>query len=256
MLPVAPSSLGVGRMRIRYVGIPVLVLASMTLAAAPASAKAVQIPIRDMEGTNLLNRDVIVNGTAGDIDSGQGGADFAGKNYITQTAADAICTSDPTGIQDDGIYPANDQHPKIDLPYNNNNNGKNARTIGPSTSALNTFTIGVPKDKYAVMHVIGASSYEANIDVQLNYTDGTNTLKSITFWDWFDPDPDTGYVLIGGTDKASANGSNCFDENGANIYGFKVPADKDKRIKSVTLTRTDAYSANPMLLGLTGKLAD
>ena len=243
-------------MRMRHVGVPVLVLASMTLAAAPASAKAVQIPIKDMDGSNLLNRDAIVNGTSGDIDSGQGGADFTGKSYITQTAANAVCTNDPTGLQDDGIYPANTKHPKVDLPYNNNSNGKNVRTIGPSTSALNTFTIGVPKAHYSGMHVFGASSGESNIDVQLNYTDGTNTLKSVTFWDWFDPDPDSGYVLIGGTDRAKANGSECFDDNAANIYGFKVPADKDKRIKSVTLTRTDANSANSMLFGLTAKVAD
>lgn len=225
------------------------VLALTACLATGSQAHASHIEQIDL-GTHF-DADVIVNGTTpANVDASQAAMDFDGNALVTKGAARALesCTDDPDGLPNDGRFAKNADHPAVKLGYSNAKNGDNARQMEPG----DTFEVDVPSGKYRQIHVF-ATTGNGNSDIALTETyDGDSDLNELTVWDWFDSDPDSGYALINRMDRARADASACFDDDGATIWGYRINTDKSTRLNSVEIARTDGADSFLNVFGMTG----
>lgn len=225
----------------------VLAFTACLVTAAHADASHVeQINLKQ-----FFNADVIVNGTTlNNVDTSQAGMDNDENALITKGAAKAFnsCDEDPDGLPNDGKFAKSKGHPAVKLGYSNAKNGKNARQMEPD----DTFEVTVPPGKYRQLHVFATTGEgESDITVTEVY-DGGPEFNPLTVWDWFDSEPDSGYALKDGMDRARANATVCFDDNGATIWGFRINTDKNTRLNSVEVTRTDDSGSFLNVFGITG----
>ena len=207
-----------------------------------------------LEQVNLkraFDADVIVNGTtARNADTSQTAMDFDGNALITKGAAKALksCKDDPDGLPNDGEFARNADHPLVKLGYSNTRNGNNARQM----EAGDTFEVEVPPGKYREIHVFATTgSGESDITVTEVY-EGFKAVNPLSVWDWFDSQPDYGYALANGMDRARAVAKPCFDDDGATVWGYRIETDQQLPLSAVEITRTDDSGAFLNVFGITG----
>ena len=230
----------------KRITIGVLAFAACFATGAQAHAKHVE----QIDLNPFFDADVIVNGTkTAPIDTDQAVMDDHGNALITKGAADALksCKQDPDGLPNGGKFAKNSDHPAVKLGYSNADDGHNARQM----EASDTFEVDVPPGKYRQIHVF-ATTGEGDSDITVTEVyEGGSELNELTVWDWFVPGG-SGYPLIDGMDRARANGSSCFDDDGAIVYGYRINTDKSIRLSSVEVTRTDESGSFLNVLGMTG----
>jgi hypothetical protein len=226
-----------------------LALTSVLAIAVPAQAHhAVQVDMSD-----AFNKDVIVNGTTvGNIDETQATVDISETSFITQGAAELLanCTEDPDGLKNKGKYAENDDHPFVDLAWDNEKNGRNARRFPDEDS----FRVSVTHLRYRAIHVFATSGNQSStMRVKLIYGGDTSTVEEFTVADWFGP-PTDGYFLTDNRDRAYPDASECHDDDAAAIFGFKVQADTTRTLRAVKIIRPDNDgSAVLNVFGMTGR---
>lgn len=234
--------------------VPFLVALVLALAAAPAWPQAeVQFNV-----TSTFNADVIVN-TDPDpptpydedndpIDDPGPGGNFA---LLTQSAATAGCPT-PVGLPDNGFFPANADHPIVQIAYNNGNSGNNARR-SPSFST-DTYSFNVPGLNYFAVHLFfTAGNGSATANVTLNYTFGPPVTTAFTVPDWFNNPVPPNYALFDGGDRMPPDAPFvCEDSNTTAIFGRSFAADNTRILQSVTIQRTDTSAAVMSFFGATG----
>jgi hypothetical protein len=235
-------------MRFRFL-VAFFALTALMAVSAPAQAAVVQADMSD-----VFNKDVIVNGTTvGNLDETQSSVDLKAASFITQGAAKVLanCTGDPDGLPNKGKFAKNDDHPFIDLAYDNTKNGKNARR----SPSLDSYRVDLPRQRYRSVHIAATSGEgDSTMKVKLIYTSGDPTQQTFTVQDWFDEPGEGSYFLTDGRDRAAHDASECFDEDQAALFGFKVPADKDRRLVAVRIKRpSDDGGAVLTVYGITGK---
>ena len=221
--------------------------------SGPAQAATpVQI---DMSGA--FNKDVIVNGLGNQIDETQATVDVSETSLITQGAARALdsCTEDPDGLPNNGRFAANGDHPRVDLGYDNGKNGKNARRSPDQDS----YRVSVPHRRYRAIHVFATSGNgQSAMEVKLLYG-ATSSSETFIVRDWFDTPAFGGYPLVDGRDRAEPDASACHDDDAAAIWGYKVKANKNRRLRAVRIIRP--FDPSPELavlnvFGMTGLAAE
>ncbi|MGF7078235.1 hypothetical protein [Mucilaginibacter sp. UYCu711] len=160
-----------------------LVLSSLIICAGYKyqTNKVIQVDI-----SYLLNIRPVTTLTNGKLLPWTKGVDRE-NGYLTTAAALANGETNPKAIADDPLIPANAYHPAILLHYNNNEGSKNQAMLLADT---NTFTIKVPKNKYAGFYICLTSAYgKSNLQYELIYDDGSET-KTIIVPDWANDVPD------------------------------------------------------------------
>ena len=216
--------------------------------AVPARASH----IKQIDMSDAFNADVVVNGTTlVSIDDTQKSVDASSVSLITQTAARLLpdCTDDPDGLPNDGVFPANDDHPRVDLAYDNASDGRNAWR----SSAPGSFRVLVPQARYRSMHVFATSGDGGStIRVKLLFVTGDPVVKQLTVPDWFSHTK-VGYDLIDGMDRGEPDGSQCYDENAAAIYGFKISTNPQRKLKAVRIINEDIGESVLNVFGMTGR---
>ncbi|NUN13827.1 MAG: FG-GAP repeat protein [Myxococcales bacterium] len=203
--------------------------------------------------SSILDADVIVNGTAGNIDTTQQSMDTANLCFVTDTAAKTLLGPSGNGLPDDGFFPANAFHPDVQLGYTNTENGLNAKL-----STGGTFTVPVADAPYTDIHVfVTCGSGSANYTMTLHYDDGFSASAAFAVPDWFVEITDTTsrYTLINGLDRANIAGTTAFDANDPAIFGLHMAADPTKTLNEISLART---SGNCVLtfFGAVGEVVD
>jgi hypothetical protein len=207
--------------------------------------------------SSVFKNDVIVNRNEGVTDTTQSAIDSSGYALITQSFA----KSRPllaVGLPDDGFFAANLFHPDIQLSYNNNNDGNNARVLKKNES----LTFNVSPNWYTNVHLAltstdrGSGSY---FKLKFNYADGTSSdTGSRLIPDWFDGNAynDTVlsvfdlYFLANGLDRAKADGSS-LDQQRLAVFGAVSSLDKSKQLTSITVTNISKSDSKLVFLGAT-----
>jgi hypothetical protein len=212
---------------------------SLTVSAGAQALPAVQIDMRE-----AFNADVIVNGTTlANLDETQSPFDLTETSLITQGAAKVLdnCTEDPDGLSNRGRFAANDDHPLVDLAYDNEKNGKNARR---SLTDAPAYTVPVPRHRYRAIHVLASSGNGASaMGVKLLYKRGPASEEVFIVADWFGEQSFADYTLVDGRDRADPDASVCHDDDTAAIWGFKAPAKARRTLRAVRIVRMGSDSS-------------
>ncbi len=218
------------------------------LSLANAASGAVDSTVVQVDFSELLNSDVIVNRRRGGTDITQSPIDspaFAQTNFslLTQSAAEAFLPASPDGLPDDGFFPANSFHPNVQLNYRNGDSGNNARRL----SRPGQFFVPVPSGAYDDIHLFATSGQGASeFQVLLTYLDGTVSAGPFEVPDWFsDPRPEPSrYFLVNGLDRAKSNASSFQDVNSTAIFGFHLPLDRSRVLNGLTVNVTSVPAGN------------
>ncbi len=229
--------------------VSVVTLPALLAMVGPAQARPVQI---DM--TDAFNKDVIVNGTTlGNLDETQTSVDIFETSFITKGAAQVLpdCVEDPDGLPNTGRFAANDDHPLVNLAYDNRKDGKNARRSPPGRDS---YRVSVPHRRYRAIHVFATSGNGVSVmNVKLLYGGSSPPATLFLVQDWFGS-PGFGYALSDGRDRAEPDASACYDDDTTAIWGFKVKAKSRRTLRAVKITRpaSDEGEAVLNVFGMTG----
>ncbi|MTJ49859.1 LamG-like jellyroll fold domain-containing protein [Dolichospermum sp. UHCC 0259] len=201
-----------------------------------------------------FDKDVILNGTqTNNLDTTQDSVDNFGNILLTQSAANLLNPSSPQGLPDDGLFPANQYHPTIQLPYRNGNNGANARFLDSVSSSV---PLSVPTgSSYSQIHVAGFSAGgSTGIELEIKYSDGTVvTTSSQQIPDWFEEitESENLYYLIDGMDRVKTD-RQYEDANDPALFGVRFLTNSTKSITGITLKRVSG--SNFVFMGATAVL--
>jgi hypothetical protein len=195
----------------------------------------------DFNVSSIFTDDIIVNYTGGVTDTTQTAIDNSNYATVTQSFANYTNPTSGNGLLDDGLFTANSYHPAIQLGYNNNNNGNNARMIIGATAGTN-FNFSVTSGQYNYVHLATTSTQgSSNLSLTLNYSDGTNqTTSTQTIPDWYDSitESNTLYYLADNLDRSLTNSTGFQDANApANFWGLGLPPIPPRHCKVLQLMR-------------------
>ena len=246
-----PCRLYIQHVRKRLASIPTAALALVLISAPQVQASH----IKQIDMADAFNADVIVNGnTPLSIDDTQQSVDAGLTTFITRAAAQALpsCTDNPDGLPDDGRFPMTERHPLVDLAYDDGSNGRNAwRATNPDS-----VRVPVPQARYRAVHVFAtAGDGEVEMRVKLLFTAGDPMTKTVTVPDWFG-ETELGYELLGDLDRGNEDGTQCYDDNGAALFGFRFSSDAQRKLKAVKVLRGDDEGSSVLTVyGMTGRQA-
>ncbi|GAA4091130.1 hypothetical protein [Mucilaginibacter panaciglaebae] len=156
------------------------------------------------------------------------------NGYMTTAAAKVNGDQNSNALPDNPVIPATGKHPAIQLYYNNKYaSGNQAMLLADS----DTFTLKIPKSKYADFFICLTSAYgKSKLEYDLVYSDGTDT-KNITVPDWAndvaDNDPDFSYV-VHDLPKWSNTGKQT-EPNHHNIHALNIHPDRKRTLTAVQL---------------------
>lgn len=233
-----------------------LITACAAVAIATTSAKADLVQV-DM--TPYFNADVIVNGVGMARDIAQDGMDGT-RCFITQSAADDLGGAGADGLPDNGFFPANAQHPDVQLGYHDTNDGPNAwQAFGEGDSVM----IDVPDGFYSQLFLFGSSAIDPGLsrfseaEVKLIYTDPPPTTNGIVIRDWLRRDflqpPPGEFFLVNGLDRVNADGTGFEDRDDPAIFGQGLNPDAGRVLTAVMITKIDDNEDRSInVFGLTG----
>ncbi|MCT7971026.1 Ig-like domain-containing protein [Laspinema olomoucense] len=205
--------------------------------------------------TSVFDRDVIINNTGGVTDPTQNGLSNSSETLVTQSFATLKAGANGNGLPDNGFFAANTYHPDLQLGYNNNNDGNNAKVL---TANGQSFTFSVTPNQYSQIHLIATSSDgNAGMQVTFNYSDGTTETKTATVQDWFNNIVESfdNYYVIDGLDRnfdtTGSSASSYHDANAVAVFGFGFNINPAKTLSSITINKTSG-SLTTNYLGVFG----
>ena len=164
--------------------------------------------------SSIFNKDVIANNggtdrtlTAWDI-NGDATHDYVASgvaaSWMTQSVANVhtgapASQSDRNALPDYGLFPANADHPDVQLAYRNSDDGLNAYG---SNAGDTTFSFTVPTGRYQKLQIFAASTYgSSTLSATFTYVGNSTQVQSdIKIEDWFQAPPPGGFTLIGSRD--------------------------------------------------------
>ncbi|OIO89861.1 MAG: hypothetical protein AUJ92_20345 [Armatimonadetes bacterium CG2_30_59_28] len=220
--------------------------------------------------SSIFNKDVIANNggtdrtlTAWDI-NGDATHDYVASgvaaSWMTQSVANVhtgapASQSDRNALPDYGLFPANADHPDVQLAYRNSDDGLNAYG---SNAGDTTFSFTVPTGRYQKLQIFAASTYgSSTLSATFTYVGNSTQVQSdIKIEDWFQAPPPGGFTLIGSRDVLwYINGHYAYyNSNGPDIFGANLTPDNSKELKSVEMKKTAGGTSELTFYGATGVL--
>ena len=222
-------------------------------AASDGGTGTAQIDLR-----SLFTVDVVINHANGVYDTSQSPIDASGYVLLTQSAEDALFDAGHPALPDDGFFPANADHPDIQLGYRNTDFGNNARRLSPPSDAV---TIPLPARAFKRLQVIGISTEGTTTHTAtIRYLDGTQSAETITYDDWYTTKlGPRSYRLVDGLDRASISDPRAYPypdlfTRGFAVSGIDLTPNTRQIARDVTITCTATSSASTRfhLLGIVG----
>jgi hypothetical protein len=217
-------------------------LAAAVLCAALASAarargeSVVQVPV-----AGLLDGRPVSTLTGGAVVPWTTGLD-KDDAFMTMAAAASLHQTGPA-LPDEGLFPANAEHPEVRLHVSNV-----AAPTSPQAhlvTAVGSFAFVVPTATYATIFLFLTGSYgDAPLAVKLTYADQTTTTTTFTLPDWgtgaaLPKGPPRFFNLIAGLHKWNKAGAS-LDTPSHTITGVALTPSPDRALTTVEITKTTA----------------
>jgi hypothetical protein len=221
-------------------------LAVVSIAGFARAGEAVQI-----DASSVFNMRPVSTIVAGKLVPMTGDIDGAG-GVATKSAAKAQGMDDPFSMPDDGVFPANDKHVLIVMPYaKDDGKSPQART----SRAEDTFIFPVPPKNYSNLWLFLASGRgPSDIAVKMKYKDGTTETRKMQVPDWFwelkPDDADRCYVA---TDLSKWGPEKQLEKNHHYIFGLNIRPNPAKVLTNIGVTKTK--SGIMAFFGATGEVA-
>jgi hypothetical protein len=211
--------------------------------------EAIQINI-----SSLLNARVIFTEHAGRLQPADHGLDHgAGSVLITESAAKLAKSGELNSLPDSGLFPANTEHPDVQLPYGIVGGGPQ---VHQSTDTTETYFITIPTNHYSQMQLFFISAAGPTpISVKLQYVDGSSEERTTTVPDFYflPKATDIGwFVLANDFGKVDLKGK-MTEKTHHYILGFNLNPDSAKVLRQIEITKLDSKSVLN-LFGATGTL--
>lgn len=218
------------RPRHRLDRLALLLLASVALAAPPLRASGVV----HLDFTSHFNGDAILNGQFATVDQVQDGLDGDGWGYPTSS------TNCFWGVPGDAFFPANADHPDVQLGWANDDDGDNAWQTD-SGQAGSSITVDLPDQRYEQIHLFAGSDLGGTgVTLTLNYATGSPEQAS---WSppWYVGGTQAGtYALAGGLSRGRPHatlGLDCNNTGTVVLHGRAFQVDSSRALVSITLER-------------------
>ncbi|MCA9179338.1 MAG: hypothetical protein KDB14_32995 [Planctomycetales bacterium] len=203
-----------------------------------------------------FNVDGIVNEVGGVADSSIGNGTLDGFNsFMTQSAAALLAPVgvSPNGLPDSGFFPANADHPDLQLNYRNADSGSNVLQLFPGEAASVTVSPGY----YDTLHLLHfATNGNAPFSVTPVYNDsGQSTPSAFVSPDWFDnvsqaQGPGRHYTLASNLDRYDLLGAVYEDANAFSVFGVAIPLDSQRELIGVDVSGPAGGDAVFNLIGM------
>lgn len=208
----------------------------------------------DFDLSGIFNGDAIINYNAGAIDTTQDPTDVSGNTFLTDSAAQSFGAAPGNGLPDNGFFPANADHPNIQLGYSNDSNALNAW----QTASLGEILYLTPPviGRYSDLHLFFSASASCPIHVTLQYLDSTFSTPTqylVPAWDSGAAPTTPIYTLFGGCDYAAVNGTGYVNATppAQQLYGLKITPDSTRVLHSIKIER-DVSSSRLSIFGAHG----
>jgi hypothetical protein len=187
--------------------------------------------------SSVLTDDTVVNNGAGAMDLQQVTMDNNANALATQSAATALGGAGASGLPDNGFFPADANHPDVQLHWDNASNGPNSRVVPPGGPA---FSFPMAPAAYTQLQVYMLSTEgTSSVVFTLTYSDASTELRDIQLNDWFDdPSPPSQFFLIDGLDRASILGDAIDAAHDPAISGINLNPNPSKTLTSVKAALT------------------
>jgi len=221
--------------------------------------------VYDYNLTSIFNADLVANSHGcgvGNFDQVHNGLD---DGYTMPTLSTALCNPGnlpALGLPDDGIFPANAEHPRFDLAYSNADDGFNAYRRPPGLGDVDFFvdTVDAAVDE---VHLIGVGGGGwTQLGVKFHYATGPSPVLvpgGVILDDWLYDGGQLGfdtYGLIDGMDRFKYEGGffyqNTIDD--AALFALPVPTDGTRVLTQIELHAYDptGFPVPQSILGLFG----
>lgn len=215
-----------------------VVIGCLLMSSATAYAGVVHLDL-----SAIYNIDGVAN--VGDFSQSSLDQPNSGGNYVflTQELATNIAGANGDGLNNDGIYGAAGFSPDYRLGYGSNPNGNNVLQFAGNGQR----NVGL-SGTFSEIHVAAMSGGgNLQLQLQLNYTDGS-TLSSVqTVLDWFaDPSESaTRYIIDNVRDRIRPDHTGYQNSNDPAIFGHRFLVDTSRELVSFDLIATGTSSGEP-----------
>jgi len=192
--------------------------------------------------SSLLNADVVMNTTDPLTGPNSEKTAMDGSAYVLMTQSYASAESaGGSGLPDNGFFPANGEHPAVQLYATNAGDAPNARFSGTDGDA---YTIAVPERPYNQIQIYATSTEgSTTVTFTLNYDDGTTDTRTVAIADWFTDPPNPGQsYLIDGLDRHSIGDGLTDPAHDPAIFVVNLNPDPSKALTSVDISKPAASS--------------
>ncbi|MCB9685877.1 MAG: thrombospondin type 3 repeat-containing protein [Alphaproteobacteria bacterium] len=189
-------------------------------------------PCQGIDLSAVLIHDTVVNDGNG-LDLTRDVMDASGFDFLTQSVATAAGAALGQGLPDDGFFPADAQHPDLQLGWSNDDDGPNSRILRQGES----LAFAVPPGSYTHLQLYALSTEGAStIQVVVTYDDATRDSQAITVRDWYDDVVTANqYQLVNGLDRYGNLGWT--DANDPCLYAIELNPDPARLVVSVDVSQ-------------------
>jgi hypothetical protein len=189
--------------------------------------------------SKLLDCRPVTTLTAGHLVPWTQGVDGGGlaDGFVTKAAAAALGSKGVVALPDNGFFPANDDHPRVQLHFTNT---KESAPQAHALSGRGAFDLPVPRRAFSSLQFyLTSAEGPSNVRVVLRYYDGTSDTVDKVLPDYAnapsDADPDF-FALAGNLGKWDSAG-HLKEPNHHYLYGMTVHPDLDKALVGITVIK-------------------
>ena len=210
-----------------------------------AAAATIQIDL-----VPLLNARIVTTLTGGQLAPWRDSLDGSTSGEATFAAANKIGESFAAALPDDGIFPATDRHPRVELHFCNADGAGNQvrRSL-----AADDYHVEVPKQAFRQFWIFVMSGYgESTVQLRLSYADGTEETRDLVVPDWYFPvkDGDARRINLAENLGKWDRENRLMEKDHHFLHGFDLAPDPRRALVGVTVHKT--ASAVITLWGATG----
>jgi hypothetical protein len=231
-------------MKLLPISLCLVTAASFGIARA---GEAVQIDV-----SKVFNNRPVTTVVSSNVVPMTGDVDAAG-GLITYTASKMVGSEDPYSLPDDGVFPANNKHALIILPYGN---GDAKSPQSRKSRGEDTFSFSVPPKNYSKLWLMTTSGQgPTTLDVEMAYTDKTTGKRTVEVPDWYwELKADDAYRCYVAANLSKWGPKKQLEKNHHFIFGIDIQPDPKKTLEKVTVMKTRKGILG--FFGATGQVGD
>ncbi|HEV2695359.1 MAG TPA: hypothetical protein VG347_20865 [Verrucomicrobiae bacterium] len=203
---------------------------------------------------SLLNTRVITTQSHGQLQLADHSLDRGDSSVlITKSAMEVAYSGQLNPLPDSGYFPANTDHPDVQLPYGTADAGPQ---VHQSVAKTETYSLPVPANHYAQLQLFFISAAGPSpISIRLKYADGSTAQRTTQVTDFYylPKPPDTNWFVLA-EDFGKVNLKARMTESVHHyIHGYNLNPDATKKLQQIEITKENSSSVLN-LFGATGTI--